>query len=166
MYSFIICSLVLLAGFIIRGRVMERMMRPRADKATPALSMTDGVDYVPMPTWKVYLIQFLNIAGTGPIFGTIQGILFGPAAYFWIVLGCIFGGATHDYMAGMISIKRNGASLPEIIGSELGVVARQSQRVLALLLMILVVIVFVKSPAGLLNGMTGDIGTIVKNLLA
>lgn len=119
--------------------------------------MQDGVDYTPMPTWKVYLIQFLNIAGTGPIFGTIQGILFGPSAYFWIVLGCIFGGAAHDYMAAMISLKRNGASLPEIVGDEMGNVARNAQRYLALLLMILVVAVFVKTPAGLLANMTGGI---------
>ena len=160
MITFVVCLLALVLGYVLYGKFIEHIMEPDKNKKTPCYTMQDGIDYTPMPTWKVYLIQFLNIAGTGPIFGTIQGILFGPAAYFWIVLGCIFGGATHDYMAGMISIKRNGASLPEIIGSELGVVARQSQRVLALLLMILVVIVFVKSPAGLLNGMTGDIGTI------
>ena len=100
-----------------------------------------------MPTWKVYLIQFLNIAGTGPIFGAIQGILFGPAAYLWIVLGCIFGGAVHDYMSGMISIRMNGASLPEIIGDNLGRLPRLVMRVLALGLMTLVGAVFVTTPA-------------------
>ena len=80
----------------------------------------DGVDYIPMRTWKVYLIQFLNIAGTGPIFGAIAGVLFGPAAYLWIVIGCIFGGAVHDYLSGMISLRKDGASLPEIVGDELG----------------------------------------------
>lgn len=157
MISFILGLALLVLGYFIYGRIVERVMSPDSTKKTPCYTMRDGVDYVPMPTWKVYLIQFLNIAGTGPIFGAIQGILFGPAAYFWIVLGCVFGGATHDYMAGMISLKRGGASLPEIIGDELGKAARVSQRFLALFLMILVVAVFVKTPAGLLNTMTGDV---------
>lgn len=157
MFSFIIGIACLIVGYFIYGAVVERIMAPDPEKKTPCYTMEDGVDYIPMPTWKVYLIQFLNIAGTGPIFGTIQGILFGPAAYFWIVLGCIFGGAVHDYMSGMISIKRNGASLPEIIGDELGGTARAAQRFLSLFLMILVVAVFVKTPAGLLTSMTGNI---------
>lgn len=157
MITFVICIVCLIAGYFIYGGIIERIAEPDKDKKTPCYTMQDGVDYTPMPTWKVFLIQFLNIAGTGPIFGTIQGILFGPAAYLWIVLGCIFGGAVHDYMSGMISLKRNGASLPEIIGDELGTAARASQRFLALFLMILVVAVFVKTPAGLLNSMTGDV---------
>lgn len=157
MYTFLISLLMLILGYVIYGRIVERIMAPDPKKQTPCYAMRDDVDYLPMPTWKAYLIQFLNIAGTGPIFGTIQGILFGPAAYFWIVLGCIFGGATHDYMAGMISLKRNGCSLPEIVGDEMGKVARGSQRFLAILLMILVVAVFVKTPAGLLNLSIGDI---------
>ena len=84
------------------------------DMVTPAFTKQDGVDFMPMPLWKVFLIQFLNIAGTGPIFGAIGGILFGPAAYLWIVLGCIFAGATHDFLSGMISLRKGGASLPEI----------------------------------------------------
>jgi len=164
MITFIVCLLTLVLGYFLYGKLMERIIAPDKDKQAPCYAMQDGVDYLPLPTWKVYLIQFLNIAGTGPIFGTIQGILFGPAAYFWIILGCIFGGATHDYMAGMISMKRNGASLPEIIGTELGSAARISQRILAMLLMIMVVVVFVKSPAGLLVGMTGNIGPIDGNL--
>lgn len=157
MVTFVICLLALVLGYVLYGKFVEHIMEPDKDKQAPCYALQDDVDYTPMPTWKVYLIQFLNIAGTGPIFGTIQGILFGPAAYFWIVLGCVFGGATHDYMAGMISMKRNGASLPEIIGSELGSVARHSQRILALFLMIMVVAVFVTTPAGLLKGMTGDV---------
>ena len=159
MYTFIVCLICLLLGYIIYGRIVERIIGPDDTKVAPCYALQDGIDYTPMPTWKVFLIQFLNIAGTGPIFGTIQGILFGPAAYIWIVLGCIFGGATHDYLAGMISMKRNGASLPEIIGDELGKPARQSQRLLSLFLMILVVAVFVKTPAGLLASMTGDIAS-------
>ncbi len=111
-----------------------------------------------MPTWKVFLIQFLNIAGTGPIFGAIQGILFGPSAYLWIVLGCIFGGAVHDYMSGMISLRKNGASLPEMVGDELGSVARLSLRILSLVLMILVGAVFATTPADILDGLVADQG--------
>ncbi len=154
MYTFVVSMICLVLGYVVYGKFVERIMQPDAKRPTPCYSMQDGVDYTPMPTWKVFLIQFLNIAGTGPIFGTIQGILFGPSAYFWIVLGCIFGGATHDYMAAMISLKRGGASLPEIVGDEMGSVARNAQRYLALLLMILVVAVFVKTPAGLLANMT------------
>lgn len=157
MYTFIISMICLILGYVVYGKFVERVMHPDAQHPTPCYSMQDGIDYTPMPTWKVYLIQFLNIAGTGPIFGTIQGILFGPSAYFWIVLGCIFGGAVHDYMAAMISLKRGGASLPEIVGDEMGTVARNAQRYLALLLMILVVAVFVKTPAGLLANMTDGV---------
>lgn len=154
MYTFIVSLICLILGYAVYGKFVEHVMQPDANRQTPCYSMQDGVDYTPMPTWKVYLIQFLNIAGTGPIFGTIQGLLFGPSAYLWIVFGCIFGGAAHDYMAAMISLKRNGASLPEIIGDEMGIVARNAQRYLALLLMILVVAVFVKTPAGLLANLT------------
>lgn len=154
MYTFIISLICLILGYVLYGKFMEHIMQPDATRPTPCYTMQDDIDYSPMPTWKVFLIQFLNIAGTGPIFGTIQGILFGPSAYFWIVLGCIFGGAAHDYMAAMISLKRNGASLPEIVGDELGTWARNSQRYLALLLMIMVVAVFVKTPAGLLANLT------------
>ncbi len=157
MYTFIVSLICLILGYVIYGKFVERIMEPDAKRETPCYALQDGVDYTPMPTWKVFLIQFLNIAGTGPIFGTIQGILFGPSAYFWIVLGCIFGGAAHDYMAAMISLKRNGASLPEIVGDEMGSLARNSQRYLALLLMILVVAVFVKTPAGLLANMTNGL---------
>lgn len=157
MYTFIAGLICLVLGYVVYGRVVERIMQPDANRKTPCYAMQDGVDYTPMPTWKVFIIQFLNIAGTGPIFGTIQGLLFGPAAYFWIVLGCIFGGATHDYMAAMISLKRNGASLPEIVGDEMGSLARNAQRYLALLLMILVVAVFVKTPAVLLANYTDSI---------
>ena len=117
-----------------------------------------------MPTWKVFLIQFLNIAGTGPIFGAIQGILFGPSAYLWIVLGCIFGGAVHDYMSGMISLRKNGASLPEIVGDELGSPARFALRIMSLVLMILVGAVFVTTPAGLLANMIGGDSVAGENL--
>ena len=155
MITFISSLLLLLLGYLLYGGVVDRTFGADSGRKTPCFTCQDGVDYMPMPTWKVFLIQFLNIAGTGPIFGAIQGILFGPAAYFWIVLGCIFGGAVHDYMSGMISIRMKGASLPEIIGDNLGQVSRIVMRVLALVLMILVGAVFVTTPAGLLANMIG-----------
>lgn len=150
MYTFIISVFLLVMGYAFYGTLVDKVFGCDPMRKTPCFTSNDGVDYIPMPTWKVFLIQFLNIAGTGPIFGAIQGILFGPSAYFWIVLGCIFGGAVHDYMSGMISIRKNGASLPEIVGDELGTSARVVMRVLSLILMILVGAVFVTTPAGLL----------------
>ena len=154
MISFVISLIALVLGYFIYGKIVERIVGPDADRTTPCYASQDGVDFIPMPTWKVYLIQFLNIAGTGPIFGAIQGILFGPAAFFWIVLGCIFGGAVHDYLSAMISLRRNGANLPEIIGDELGSSVRFVMRIFALVLMILVGAVFCTTPAGLLESMT------------
>ena len=158
MLTFVISFLLLIVGYIIYGRIVERVFRPDFKAQTPAYTMRDDVDYLPMPTWKVYLIQFLNIAGTGPIFGAILGILYGPAAFFWIVLGCIFGGAVHDYLSGMISLRKGGASLPEIIGDELGSGARFCMRLLTLALMVLVGAVFATTPADLLDGMIPDSG--------
>lgn len=158
MITFLTAFALLLLGYFVYGAIVEKIFGSDGSRKTPCYTMRDGVDYEPMPTWKVFLIQFLNIAGTGPIFGAIQGILFGPAAYFWIVLGCIFGGAVHDYFAGMISLRRGGASLPEIVGDELGGVARLVMRILALVLMVLVGTVFATTPAGLLSTMTGGWG--------
>ena len=147
MITFLTAFALLLLGYFVYGAIVEKIFGSDGSRKTPCYTMRDGVDYEPMPTWKVFLIQFLNIAGTGPIFGAIQGILFGPAAYFWIVLGCIFGGAVHDYLAGMISLRRGGASLPEIVGDELGGVARLVMRIFALVLMVLVGTVFATTPA-------------------
>lgn len=158
MITFLTAFALLLLGYFVYGAIVEKIFGSDGSRKTPCYTMRDGVDYEPMPTWKVFLIQFLNIAGTGPIFGAIQGVLFGPAAYFWIVLGCIFGGAVHDYLAGMISLRRGGASLPEIVGDELGGVARLVMRILALVLMVLVGTVFATTPAGLLSTMTGGWG--------
>lgn len=156
MYSFIICLIALILGYLIYGGIVERIFAPDASRPMPCHEKQDGIDYMPMPTWKVYLIQFLNIAGTGPIFGAIMGILFGPAAYLWIVLGCIFAGATHDYLSGMISIRKGGASLPEIVGDELGQTARMVLRFFSLIVVILVGTVFVITPADLLSTLTAD----------
>ncbi|MCR5820180.1 MAG: carbon starvation protein A [Bacteroidaceae bacterium] len=157
MITFILCILALVAGYLFYGAFVERIFGAEESRQTPSYRLSDGVDYIPMPTWRVYLIQFLNIAGTGPIFGAIMGILFGPAAYLWIVLGCIFMGAVHDYLCGMISLRNDGASLPEMVGNELGMVARQAMRVLSVILLILVGTVFVTTSAGLLATMTDGI---------
>ena len=154
MITFIIAIIALILGFFLYGTFVERTFGIEAARETPAYRLKDGVDYIPMPTWRVYLIQFLNIAGTGPIFGAIMGILFGPAAYLWIVFGGIFMGAVHDYLCGMISLRQDGASLPEMVGNELGGTARLGMRVLSLVLLVLVGTVFVTTAAGLLAAMT------------
>ena len=147
---------VLVGGYFVYGAIVERVFGVRPNRVAPAYSRADGVDYMPLPVWKVFLIQFLNIAGLGPIFGAIMGIMFGPAAFLWIVLGTIFAGAVHDYLSGMISLRSGGASLPEIVGRELGPKVKLVMRVFSVLLLILVAAVFVVSPAGLIAGMTPD----------
>ena len=154
MTTFILALSILVTAYFVYGSFVARVFGVDPNRPTPCHTLADGVDFMPMPTWKVFLIQFLNIAGTGPIFGAILGILYGPAAYLWIVLGCVFGGAVHDYLSGMISIRKEGASLPEIVGDELGTTARQGMRVLSLVLMILVGTVFAQTPASLLGNMT------------
>lgn len=117
---FILGMLVLAAGYFTYGRVLERIFQPDSERRTPAVAYTDGVDYVVMPRWRIFLIQLLNIAGLGPIFGAVMGVLYGPAALLWIVFGCIFGGMVHDYFSGMISLRHKGENLPEILGRYLG----------------------------------------------
>jgi len=161
MITFIISLLALVLGYLVYGAVMERVMRPD-DRETPAVRMADGVDYVVLPTWKVFMIQFLNIAGTGPIFGAIMGMWFGPASYLWIVLGCIFAGAVHDFMSGMLSLRHDGANLPTLIGKYLGSGARGVMLVFTVLLLLMVGAVFVYSPALILKDMWGgDSSTIL-----
>jgi len=161
MISFVACIVFLIAGYIFYGALMERIFGADPSKKTPAYTMQDGVDYVPMPWWRVFLIQFLNIAGLGPIFGAIMGVMYGPAAFLWIVLGTIFGGAVHDYMSGMMSIRAGGVSLPELVGTELGKYIKLFMRLFALALMILVGAVFVSGPAGLLAGMIPDVSLLI-----
>ena len=115
MISFALSLVALIVGYMVYSRVAERVFGPD-DRVTPAVSRADGIDYVVLPGWRIFMIQFLNIAGTGPIFGAIMGMWFGPAAYVWIVLGCIFGGAVHDYMSGMLSLRHGGEGLPELTG--------------------------------------------------
>ena len=148
--------LALVAGYLFYGKLVERIFSPDPSRVTPALSMQDGVDYIPLPTWKIFMIQFLNIAGTGPIFGAIMGAKFGPSAYLWIVLGCIFAGAVHDYLSGMLSIRNGGAGLPELIGKYLGQNTKKVMLIFTVFLMLMVGAVFVYSPALILGNMTQD----------
>ena len=155
MITFTICLLALILGYFTYGRIIEHIFGPD-NRKTPALTMTDGVDYIPMPTWKIFMIQFLNIAGVGPIFGAIMGAMFGTASYVWIVLGSIFAGAVHDYLSGMLSLRNSGESLPELIGRYLGLPTKQVMRVFSVILMMLVGAVFVASPADLLARLTPE----------
>ena len=156
MTSFLIALAVLIGGYFIYGLFVEKIFGIDPKRKTPAYTMRDNVDYMPLPTWKVFLIQFLNIAGLGPIFGAIMGVMFGPAAFIWIVVGTIFAGAVHDFISGAISIRARGMSLPEIVGNELGSGIKQVMRVFSLVLMILVGAVFVSQPADLIAGMTPE----------
>ena len=159
MYSFIISFCILILGYFVYGTLVDRVFGHDAKRLTPALTKTDGVDYVPMPAWKVYMIQFLNIAGTGPIFGAIMGAKFGPAAYLWIVLGCIFAGGVHDYFTGMLSIRHEGASLPDLVGHYLGKGTRNVMLIFSIVLLLLVGTVFVYSPALILGDIAGFMST-------
>ena len=141
--------------YFIYGRFIEKLFGPD-DRETPAFKQNDGIDYIPMPTWKIFMIQFLNIAGLGPIFGAILGAKFGMSSFLWITLGSVFAGATHDYLAGMLSMRHGGESLPETIGRYLGLPAKQIMRVFSLLLMILVGVVFLSGPADLLASLTPE----------
>lgn len=156
MISFTLALFLLIAGYFVYGKFVARIFGEDPNRPTPVQTMADGVDYVKLPSWKIFLIQFLNIAGLGPIFGAIMGVMYGPAAFLWIVFGSILGGAVHDYLSGMLSVRSKGSSLPEIVGSELGQKVKQLMRVFALLLMVLVGAVFVYNPADLLAMLTPD----------
>ena len=156
MISFFLSVIALVLGYLFYGKFVERVFGPDPQRATPAITKADKIDYIPLPTWKVFMIQFLNIAGTGPIFGAIMGAKFGPAAYLWIVLGCIFGGAVHDYFSGMLSLRHGGVGLPELIGTYLGKHARTVMLCFSILLLTLVGAVFVYSPAVILKDLAGD----------
>lgn len=161
MISFIISLAALIAGYFIYGRIIEKVFAPDINRPTPAASKADGMDYIQMPNWKVFMIQFLNIAGTGPIFGAIMGAKFGPSSYLWIVLGCIFAGAVHDYLCGMLSIRNGGVGLPELVGIYLGKNVKKVMLVFSILLLLLVGTVFVYSPALILGNMTGGTQTAI-----
>ena len=154
MITFFISFVALVLGYLFYGKFVSKVFAPD-DRKTPAVVINDGIDYVPMPNWKIFMIQFLNIAGTGPIFGAIMGAKFGPAAYLWIILGCIFAGATHDFFSGMLSMRNNGADLPALIGKYLGKTPRNVMLVFSVVLLIMVGTVFVYSPAEILGHISG-----------
>jgi carbon starvation protein CstA len=147
MAIFVVGLALLILGYIFYGRLTEQTVRPDPARLTPAFSQGDGMDFVPMPTWRVYLVQLLNIAGLGPVFGPIMGALWGPQVFLWVVFGCILGGAVHDFLSGAMSVRNKGEGFPNLIGRYLGGAARQLATLFILILMILVGTVFVKGPA-------------------
>jgi carbon starvation protein CstA len=155
MVLFFVSVGALILGFFIYGSIVDRIFGADPARLTPAVTKEDGVDYIKMPTWKIFLIQLLNIAGLGPIFGPILGALYGPVALIWIVFGCIFGGAVHDYFSGMLSVRYGGQSVPDVVGHNLGNGFRQFMRVFSVILLILVGVVFFLGPAELLQNLTG-----------
>ena len=161
MITFLVCLALLVTAYFTYGRYLERQVGIDGLAETPCKKLYDGIDYVPLPRWRVFLIQLLNIAGTGPIFGAILGACFGPVAFLWITLGGIFMGAMHDFISGMMLVRNNGLSIPEVVGNYLGNGMRQFMRVFSVLLLILVGAVFLLSPAQLLGAMTPNISTPV-----
>lgn len=155
MVSFFISLVALVLGYLLYGKFVAKVFGPD-DRPTPAVSKADGVDFIVMPSWKIFMIQFLNIAGTGPIFGAIMGAWYGPVAYLWIVFGCVFAGAMHDYMSGMLSLRNGGDGLPELVGKYLGKSTKQVMLVFSILLLMMVGVVFVYSPAIILESICGS----------
>ena len=146
---------MLILGYLLYSRFVARVVGADPNRKTPAMRLEDGVDYVPLPAWKVYMIQFLNIAGLGPIFGAVTGAAFGPMAYLWIVFGNILLGATYDYCSGMLSIRNDGASIPTLVGRHLGIHVKRIMTVLTVFLLLSVAGSFISGPAGLLAVQTG-----------
>lgn len=148
---FILAVIALVIGYAVYGRIVEKIFAPNKNRKTPAFEKNDGVDYVAMPKWKIWLIQLLNIAGVGPVFGPILGALYGPTALLWVVFGTIFAGAVHDYFSGMMSVRYGGANVPDVVGHTLGKNARRLMIVFATILLLLVGVVFATAPAQLLT---------------
>lgn len=154
MYSFILALIILIVGYFTYGKYVEKVFGSDPSRPTPAITRPDGVDYVPLGTFKSLFIQFLNVVGTGPIFGAIAGALFGPMAFLWIIFGCIFAGAVHDFFSGMLSVRSNGATVGELVGENLGTFAKQGMRIFSIVLLVLVGVVFLTSPAQILHSLT------------
>lgn len=156
MVTFFLSLVILIVGYFTYGAFVEKVFKPDASRPTPATTLQDGVDFVPLSWAKIFLIQLLNIAGLGPIFGAIAGALWGPVAFLWIVFGCLLGGAVHDFLTGMISTRHNGASISEIVGIYLGPAMKNLMRVFSVVLLILVGTVFMTGPAKLLANLTPE----------
>lgn len=157
MISFFLCLALLIAGYFTYGKVVENTFGPD-DRETPAVKINDGVDYVVLPQWKLFLIQLLNIAGLGPIFGALQGALWGPVVFLWITFGTIFAGGVHDFFSGMMSERNEGASISEIAGIYLGPVMKNVMRVFSVVLLVMVGTVFAVGPAGLIVKLFSEAG--------
>ena len=155
MITFIVSILLLVAAYFVYGKIVEKYLDVDPSRKTPAYEKNDGVDYQPLPTWKVFVIQFLNIAGLGPIFGAVTGAAFGPAAYIWIVVGCIFMGAVHDFFAGMMSLRNGGANMPDITGRYLGNTMKKVMNFIVAFLLLAVGVSFVTGPSDLIASLTG-----------
>lgn len=153
---FVLACAALIVGYFVYGTIVDKIFKSDENRATPAITKADGVDFVQMSSWRIFLIQLLNIAGLGPVFGPILGALYGPAALVWIVLGSIFAGAVHDYFAGMLSLRYGGTNVPNIVGYNLGNAFKQIMRVFAVVLLVLVGVVFVTGPALLMTKITPD----------
>lgn len=153
--AYLVCALLLVAGYLWYGRLAEKVYGVDMDMTMPCVSKADGVDFVPLPMWKIFLIQLLNIAGLGPVVGAISGCLFGPVALLWIVVGCIFAGAMHDFLSAAMSAERGGENLPEIAGAELGRPARYAMRLVCIFLLLMVGVVFTLLPAGMVSKLFG-----------
>lgn len=158
MISFVVCLVVLVVGYFIYGRFVDNVLGPD-DRDTPAVTINDGVDYVVMPQWKLFLVELLNIAGLGPIFGAMQGALWGPIVFLWITFGTLFAGGVHDYISGMLSERNNGQSISEVTGTYLGLTMKNIMRVFSVVLLVMVGTVFAVGPAGLLVEMVDPQGT-------
>lgn len=156
MISFFVCLALLIGGYFVYGKFVEKVFQPD-DRPTPAYTMTDGADYVPMKSWRVFLIQLLNIAGLGPIFGALAGAVWGPSVFLWITFGTILAGGVHDYLSGMISLRHNGTSVSELVGIYLGNGMKQVMRVFSVVLLVLVGVSFSTGPANLLAMLTPDV---------
>jgi len=156
MITFIVSILFLVFGYFVYSKYIESVAGADPNRPTPAITMQDGVDYQPLPWWRVFLIQFLNIAGLGPIFGAVAGAMWGPVAFLWIVLGSVFAGAVHDYFSGMLSIKHKGLSITEIVGIYLGTGTKQFMRGFTVLLMVIVGAVFIMGPAKILDSLSSQ----------
>jgi len=158
MITFFICLVLLITGYFTYGKFVEKTFGMDSSRPTPATTHADGIDFVPLHTAKVYLIQFLNIAGLGPIYGPIMGALYGPVAFVWIVLGSIFAGGVHDYMSGMMSLRNGGKSLPELTGAYLGNASKYAMLFVSVMLLLFVGVVFVVGPAALMANLTFETG--------
>ena len=157
MISFLVCLAILIAGYFVYGKVVEKVFGPD-DRETPAVALEDGVDYVVLPEWRIFMIQLLNIAGLGPIWGAVGGAMWGPSVFLWITFGTIFAGGVHDFASGFMSMRNKGMSISEVCGDYMGNVMRNIMRVFSVILLFMVGVVFAKGPAGLLAYLCGKGG--------